>query len=381
MRAATVRALLALTAAAATADRTAWRRLESTPLGSSDDSLCPAWAVLGRYTIVIDPAAPPQEQFAAEELQHWLGNLSRVSPNHAAAASGPIIALGPAAACAAGLPPELLDTLEPDEGFVATTHNDGTSEALPSYILSGATNSSRGTLYGSYYLLRRLGLRFLAADATARAGCPAALPRFNITERPTIKHRRVESWGTVAEPLFALRAHLNGPTFAPPGKIDGPIVTAGQYAAPPGFVHTSYRLLVPSGVSPTAGPPPDLFKQFPQWFWPRGSAAVPGQLCWTNSSLIAHIIANVRGFLRAQPAATIVSVSQNDNLNYCQDEPELKVISEEGGSPSGPLLRAVNQVADAIAEEFPRVLVRKAHFLAPFSTKNDRFTQTGSGQT
>jgi hypothetical protein len=124
-----------------------------------------------------------------------------------------------------------------------------------------------------------------------------------------------------------------------------------------------------------------LFKQFPHWFWPRGSAAVPGQLCWTNSSLIAHIIANVRGFLRAQPAATIVSVSQNDNLNYCQDEPELKVISEEGGSPSGPLLRAVNQVADAIAEEFPRVLVRKAHFLAPFSTENDRFTKTGSGQT
>ena len=32
-------------------------------------------------------------------------------------------------------------------------------------------------------------------------------------------------------------------------------------------------------------------------------------------------------------------------------------MAEEGGAPSGPLLRAVNRIADAIAEEFPRVVV------------------------
>ena len=58
----------------------------------------------------------------------------------------------------------------------------------------------------------------------------------------------MESWGTVAQPLFSLRSRLNGPTFAPPGTVFGPIPIAGKYAAPPGFVHTSYRLLVPSGL-------------------------------------------------------------------------------------------------------------------------------------
>ena len=48
--------------------------------------------------------------------------------------------------------------------------------------------------------------------------------------------------------------------------------------------------------------------------------------------------------------------SQNDNPNFCQDEHELSIIQQEG-SPSGPLLRGVNQIASSIAAEFPDVSV------------------------
>jgi hypothetical protein len=64
----------------------------------------------------------------------------------------------------------------------------------------------------------------------------------------------------------------------------------------------------------------------------------------------------VKGYLRQQPNANIISVSQNDNHNYCNDSAEAAIISQEG-SPMGPLLRAVNQIADAIADEFPHVAV------------------------
>ena len=47
----------------------------------------------------------------------------------------------------------------------------------------------------------------------------------------------------------------------------------------------------------------------------------------------------MKGFLRSQPNANIISVSQNDNGNYCQT-PEEKAIMDEEGSPMGPLLRA-----------------------------------------
>eukprot|EP01051_Picozoa_sp_SAG22_P002267 SAG22_NODE_100_length_20558_cov_10.189305_2_plen_201_part_00 len=81
-----------------------------------------------------------------------------------------------------------------------------------------------------------------------------------------------------------------------------------------------------------------------------------GHLCWSNKSLVDYITTQVKGFLRQQPDANIISVSQNDNHNYCQSPEEMAIIDEEG-SPMGPLLRAVNTVAEAIEDEFPHVAV------------------------
>ena len=50
------------------------------------------------------------------------------------------------------------------------------------------------------------------------------------------------------------------------------------------------------------------------------------------------------------------TAAQNDNSRYCKDPAELAVIQEED-SPIGPLLRAVNQVARSLADEFPLVAV------------------------
>ena len=62
------------------------------------------------------------------------------------------------------------------------------------------------------------------------------------------------------------------------------------------------------------------------------------QSCATDSLALSWH-RNVKGFLRSQPDANIISVSQNDNGNYCQT-PEEKAIMDEEGSPMGPLLRA-----------------------------------------
>ena len=47
---------------------------------------------------------------------------------------------------------------------------------------------------------------------------------------------------------------------------------------------------------------------------------------------------------------------QNDNGRLCQTPTELAIVQAEG-SPMGPLMRAINRIADAIAPEFPDVAV------------------------
>ncbi len=79
-------------------------------------------------------------------------------------------------------------------------------------------------------------------------------------------------------------------------------------------------------------------------------------MCWTNASLVAQLILATKSVLQGQPNARIMSISQNDNLNYCQSAEELAVIAEER-SPAGPLLRAINAIADAIADDFPLVTI------------------------
>eukprot|EP01052_Picozoa_sp_SAG31_P043905 SAG31_NODE_7470_length_1681_cov_1.360303_1_plen_252_part_00 len=137
-----------------------------------------------------------------------------------------------------------------------------------------------------------------------------------------------------------------------PAQWGGSIGYAG------GFVHTSEDLV----------PFAKYNISHPEWY---GGAR---QLCWSNTSLVQFLVSSVRSLLARSPAAhgdqVIVSVSQNDiagsgkdctaypgGLCYCNTPGERAVIEAEGGSPMGPMLRAVNQVAAAVAAEYPSAAI------------------------
>ena len=71
-----------------------------------------------------------------------------------------------------------------------------------------------------------------------------------------------------------------------------------------------------------------------------------------------YVISRVKTYLDNDPNATVISVTQNDGggAGICHT-PDEDAVTKEEGSPSGPLLRAVNAVADAIADDYPGVLV------------------------
>ncbi|MBE6597860.1 MAG: DUF4838 domain-containing protein [Ruminococcaceae bacterium] len=80
------------------------------------------------------------------------------------------------------------------------------------------------------------------------------------------------------------------------------------------------------------------------------------QPCLSDPENLAKAIKKVREILDSDPDATIISVSQNDNRNFCTCD-KCKAVDDEEGSHMGTLLRFVNAVADDIREDFPHVTV------------------------
>ncbi|NLE13953.1 MAG: DUF4838 domain-containing protein [Clostridiales bacterium] len=80
------------------------------------------------------------------------------------------------------------------------------------------------------------------------------------------------------------------------------------------------------------------------------------QPCLSDPAVLERAITEVRGILAADPNITIISVSQNDNYNYCKCE-KCAAVDEEEGSHAGTLLRFVNAVADNIRDDYPNVVI------------------------
>ncbi len=272
--------------------------------------------------------ASPNELFAAGELRNYLGNMSsgpvELVVGTMAEAAGPVIAVGYDAAVSLGVSASELTGLKNDSYIISSTR---TGVPSGSYVISGGKNSQRGTGFAVYDFLRELGCKFLAYDYTMEEECanpPSSLPPIDRTYHPLYEYRDNNEWAAAEHPTWAGKLGYNGPSaHGQTGSVD-------EVAYAGGFVHTSYTLLG-GAKNPGRGPPPDLFNKHREWFWPRNDSDVNtyGQLCWSNASLLDYLTQRARKVLQAAPDANIISISQNDNYNYCQSEEEMKIINEE----------------------------------------------------
>lgn len=270
--------------------------------------------------VTVDASASAAEQHAAATLTAFLCKIA-ARPNafvvrraETVAPLEPQIAVGAGAALRLGL--NATDELQELglEGYLSVMVNNGSS-----LVLTGRPDAPRGALYAVNFFLESLGVRFLAVDVTKLpAALPAAIPE--ACQRhvfvPQLEYRQLMEWQ--AGPMMSNSSYdyclhrrldpLAQPDTGVAGEPFGDMSRGGGvvYASPPGFVHTSYRLLDPAWGANV--PPPQLFAKHPEWFWPRTSPPSYGQLCWSNASLQQFIIANLKQYLRTQPNATIISV-------------------------------------------------------------------------
>ncbi len=286
-----------------------------------------------RAAIVVAKDAPPPVRHAAAELAEFLKQVTGaeipVGPTAPAGVGRLLVGRGAAKLADARFSVEGLGS----DGIVIRTVGDD-------LILAGG--DPRGTLYAVYtYLEDHVGCRWWSSKVSTIPRTPTLrMGKFDIRYAPPLEYRE-SFWFDAFDGDFAVRNKCNGNSERLDAKRGG----KHQYE---GFVHTFYRLI----------PPAKYFKSHPEWF-----SQIDGkrkhertQLCLTNDAMRAELVKNLKQRLRANPAATIASVSQNDWAGACRCA-KCAALDAEEGSHAGTLLRFVNAVAAEIETDFPRVAI------------------------
>jgi hypothetical protein len=296
-------------------------------------------AKLATWPIVVPAQASPAERHAAEELREFASKVANAkAPMEILATDSPpehAILIGKAARLK-------VDDLG-EEGYRIKV-GDGRVEI--------AGGGPRGTLYGTYaFLEENLGVRFLWHDANfvptdrasraIAAGERAFRPRFDW---------RYSYFGVInTHPAFAARMRNNATTPAP--ELGG----------------SSAWTLISHSV-PEWVPVATLGKEHPEYFslvngkrraFMKEDNAEDGgtQPCFTNPEVKRRIIDGVLAKIaREGKTSGNVSISQNDNTEYCRCD-ACRAIDEREDSHMGALLTLLNEAADAVAKKAPGVSV------------------------
>jgi len=286
------------------------------------------------YRVVIPANPTPSQAFAASELVRFVAEMSgaelTVMPD-SMPAQGPEIILGNSSRLQ-----DLEVTVDwrnlGDEGYRILT-------VKKNLVIAGS--GVRGTLYGVYGLLSdHWGCRWYTPEVSLiPKRRRLSLPRIDKTTVPRLEYRE-SYWWEGFDGDWAARNRQNSALARLEPRHGGKV----QYK---GFVHTM------DGLVPT-----DLYEMHPEYFAMRAGKRVKdnSQRCLTNPEVLNIAIENARKWLRESPDATIISVSQNDNSEFCEC-PKCKAVDDAEGSHAGTMLAFANNVAAAIEAEFPKVAV------------------------
>ncbi len=319
---------------------------QSSALAQKQD---PTWLIASNgkaaCTIVLGSDATAPERHAAKELRHYLSKVTGATfplvdlAEKEQAVEGQQILIGATREVRERLPEVNWEQLGKD-GLLLETKGD-------TLILAGGR--PRGTLYAVYEFLEKYaGCRWWTpTEGTFPQHKELAIGPIAYQSLPAFDYREYFSSDTVNQPEFATRLRLNGEHQRQPPEWGGHYTLLG-------FVHTFSELL----------PPERFFKEHPHWYTDQangnrpshpGSALPEGQqtqLCLSNPEVIKALTKEALAWIKKNPKAGYISISQNDNSNYCQcSECAQRAVQE--GSESGSIIRAVNAVAGEIGKAYP----------------------------
>ncbi|MBR3588228.1 MAG: DUF4838 domain-containing protein [Clostridia bacterium] len=289
------------------------------------------------YVIVISENATPAEKNAAEKLKGYFEEISGISLSI--------------------ITDKTQETVK--EIIIGKTNREGNSFTIDrtnlgndgiviktvgeKIVLSGA--EQRGAIYAVYTFLEEyFGCHWFTHDLTV---IPKAekleIPKvIDYTYTPSIIFRETDWISPARSNEYKAANKLNDGVYGIVSQDYGSSIT---YAG--SFAHTM-AYLVDTNLFETE---PELFAYGKDVY-----KRTTDQLCLTNPRTLELAIQGVRKWLSENPDAKIISVTQNDNQNYCVCK-NCRKIDREEGSQAGTMLRFVNAIADNIKEDYPDVMV------------------------
>ncbi len=289
------------------------------------------------YRIVVADDASPSTRHGAEELQSFLEQMT--------GAKLPIVSdgepLGPREIILGNNAHLGKLNLDIDvaslgkEGYVIRTAGDH-------LVIAGG--DLRGNMYGVYGLLEdHLGCRWFA-PGVSRIPKIDRLVLGSLDERqvPVLEYREPFTYDCF-DGDWCARNRVNSSSGRLEAKHGGKIKFGQGF-----FCHTFSGLV----------PPDKYFAEHPEYFSLIDGKRKKGhsQLCCTNADVIRLCSEGIRQAMKAQPDATVFSVSQNDWYAYCQCD-DCQALAKREESQMAPVLQLVNRVAEAVRSEFPDKLV------------------------
>lgn len=87
------------------------------------------------------------------------------------------------------------------------------------------------------------------------------------------------------------------------------------------------------------------------------SVQYENQPCLTDPEVFELMLTNAKKKLEEYPDAEIISISQNDNENFCSCDNCLAAIEKYGGFKSGLMLDFVNRMSDELVKDYPNIKI------------------------
>ena len=204
---------------------------------------------------------------------------------------------------------------------------------------------ARGVIYGVYRFLEKyFDCHWYTHTLRVIPAGPAEIAEVKAESYAPILEYRDTDWISPRDPVYSLANGLNGSVYRSLPESQG-----GTFGYNGGMCHTFINYFVK---------PVDFFEDHPDWYAWRDdkNARVPRQLCLTSDEVLAEMTREVLDQLRGGNGQPIVSVTQDDNQDYCQCA-KCKAVDAEEGSHAGTMIRFANAIADAVKDEFPDALI------------------------
>ncbi len=299
------------------------------------------------YSIVVAADAIPAEKTAAQQLQHYLQEVTGAQfsllTEETANANLPQILVGSGNRTKALLPTQNWNALGSDGIVIKTVGN--------TLILAGGR--PRGALYAVFeFLEKQAGCRWWTpTEKTIPSKATLEVPPQDTVYTPTFKYREYFTAYVQTDPVFATVMRQNGHHQTQKPEW-------GSHYNILGFTHTFGKLL----------PPAKYFKEHPEWYSDpenghkpcTADSKMPGaqhtQIALSNPEVVEELSKQALLWIKENPDAGYISISQNDSGNFCETPESLALFKQEG-SWSGPLIHFVNQVAERIEREYPGFMV------------------------